>query len=99
MEPLKLEQSDATKPRMRPLILEQSDTTKQNETTKPRTIRYNEQTKLTMKPLNLEQSDATKQKMRPLKLEQSDTLNSNKTENEIIKTRTIRYNEQQENRE
>ena len=84
---------------MRPLILEQSDTTKQNETTKPRTIRYNEQTKLTMKPLNLEQSDATKQKMRPLKLEQSDTFNSNKTENEIIKTRTIRYSEQQQNRE
>ena len=85
--------------RMRPLKLEQSDATKQNETTKPRTIRYNEQTKLTMKPLNLEQSDATKQKIRPLKLEQSDTLNSNKTENEIIKTRTIRYNEQQQNRE
>ena len=39
---------------MRPLKLEQSDATKQNETTKPRTIRYNEQTKLTMKPLNLE---------------------------------------------
>ena len=86
---------------MRPL--EQSDTLKsnktKNETTKPRTIRYNEQTKLTMKPLNLEQSDATKQKMRPLKLEQSDTFNSNKTENEIIKTRTIRYSEQQQNRE
>ena len=48
-----------------------------------------------MTPLKLEQSDATKQKMRPLKLEQSDTFNSNKTENEIIKTRTIRYNEQQ----
>ena len=69
---------------MRPLKLEQSDATKQNETTKPRTIRYNEQTKLTM---------------RPLKLEQSDTFNSNKTENEIIKTRTIRYSEQQQNRE
>ena len=82
---------------MRPLKVEQSDATKQNETTKPRTIRYNEQTKLTMKPLNLEQSDATKQKMRPL--EQSDTLNSNKTENETTKTRTIRYNEQQQNRE
>jgi hypothetical protein len=52
-----------------------------------------------MKPLKLEQSDATKQKMRPLKLEQSDTFNSNKTENEIIKTRTIRYSEQQQNRE
>ena len=86
---------------MRPV--EQSNTTNrnktENETTKTRTIRYNEQTKLTMKPLNLEQSDATKQKMRPLKLEQSDTFNSNKTENEIIKTRTIRYSEQQQNRE
>ena len=60
---------------MRPLNLEQSVATKQNETTKPRTIRYNEQTKPTMKPLNLEQSDATKQKMRPVKLEQSDTFN------------------------
>ena len=70
--------------RMRPLNLEQSDTMK---------------TKLTMKPLNLEQSDATKQKMRPLKLEQSDTFNSNEAENEIIKTRTIRYSEQQQNRE
>ena len=84
---------------MRSLKLEQSDATKQNETTKPRTIRYNEQTKLTMKPLNLEQSDATKQKMRPLKLEQSDTFNSNKTENATTKVRTIRYNEQQLNRE
>ena len=84
---------------MRPLKLEQSDATKQNETTKLRTIRYNEQTKLTMKPLNLEQSDATKQKMRLLKLEQSDTFNSNEAENEIIKTRTIRYSEQQQNRE
>ena len=34
--------------------------------------------------------------MRPLKLEQ-DTMNSNKTENETTKTRTIRYNEQQQN--
>jgi hypothetical protein len=84
---------------MRPLNLEQSVATKQNETTKPRTIRYNEQTKLTMKPLNLEQSDATKQKIRPLKLEQSDTMNSNKIENEITKPRTIRYNEQQQNSE
>ena len=84
---------------MRSLKLEQSDATKQNETTKPRTNRQNEQTKLTVKPLNLEQSDATKQKMRPLKLEQSDTFNSNKTENETTKVRTIRYNEQQLNRE
>jgi hypothetical protein len=37
--------------------------------------------------------------MKPLKLEQSDTLNSNKTENETTKTRTIKYNEQQQNRE
>ena len=37
--------------------------------------------------------------MKLLKLEQSDTTNSNKTENETIKTRTIRYNEQQLNRE
>ena len=37
--------------------------------------------------------------MTPLKLEQSDTLNSKKTENETTKTRTIRYNEQQQNRE
>ena len=36
--------------------------------------------------------------MKPLTLEQSDTLNSNKTENETTKTRTIRYNEQQQNR-
>jgi hypothetical protein len=35
--------------------------------------------------------------MRPLKLEQSDTMNRNKTENETIKTRTIRDNEQQQN--
>jgi hypothetical protein len=37
--------------------------------------------------------------MRPLKLEQSDTMNSNKTENDSTKTRTIRYIEQQQNRE
>ena len=37
--------------------------------------------------------------MKALKLEQSDTLNSNKTENETTKTRTIRYNEQQQNKE
>ena len=37
--------------------------------------------------------------MKPLKLEQSDTLNSNKTENEITKTKTVRYNQQQLNRE
>jgi hypothetical protein len=37
--------------------------------------------------------------MRPLKLEQQDTMNSNKTENETTKTRTIRYNEQQQSRE
>ena len=37
--------------------------------------------------------------MKPLKLEQSDTLNSNKTKNETTKTRTIRYNEQQQNKE
>ena len=36
--------------------------------------------------------------MKSLKLEQSDTANSNKTENETTKTRTIRYNEQQQNR-
>ena len=35
--------------------------------------------------------------MRPLKLEQSDTMNSNKAGNETTKTRTIRYNEQQQN--
>ena len=33
--------------------------------------------------------------MKPLKLEQSDKTNSNKTENET--TKTIRYNEQQQN--
>ena len=37
--------------------------------------------------------------MKPLKLKQSDTTNRNKTENETTKTRTIRYNEQQLNRE
>ena len=37
--------------------------------------------------------------MRPLKLEQSDKTNSNKTKNETTKTRTIRYIEQQQNRE
>ena len=37
--------------------------------------------------------------MKPLRLEQSDTLNSNKTKNDTTKTRTIRYNEQQLNRE
>ena len=49
MKPLKLEHSDATKQRMKPLKLEQSDTTNsnktENETTKTRTIRYNEQQK------------------------------------------------------
>ena len=37
--------------------------------------------------------------MRPLKLEQSDTTNSNKTKNETTKTKTVKYNEQQLNRE
>ena len=37
--------------------------------------------------------------MKPLKLEQSHALKSNKTENEITKTKTVRYNEQQLNRE
>jgi hypothetical protein len=37
--------------------------------------------------------------MKQLKLEQSDTMNSNKTENETTKTRTIRYIEQQQDRE
>jgi hypothetical protein len=37
--------------------------------------------------------------MKPLKLEQSDTTNSKKTENETTKTRTIRYIDQQQNRE
>ena len=58
MKPLKIEQSDATKQRMRPL--EQSDTLNsnktKNDTTKIRTIRYIEQQKKTkMKPLKLEQ--------------------------------------------
>ena len=35
--------------------------------------------------------------MKPLKLEQSDAMNSNKTENET--TTTIRYIQQQQNRE
>jgi hypothetical protein len=47
MKPLKLEQSDATKQRMRPLKLDQSDTLNsnktENETTKTRTIGYIEQ--------------------------------------------------------
>jgi hypothetical protein len=37
--------------------------------------------------------------MKPIKLEQSDALNSNKTENETTKTKTVRYNKQQLNRE
>ena len=37
--------------------------------------------------------------MKPLKLEQSDALNSNKTENETTKTKPVRYNEEQLNRE
>ena len=37
--------------------------------------------------------------MKALKLEQSDTTNSNKAENETTKTRTIKKNEQQLNRE
>jgi hypothetical protein len=45
MKPLKREQSDVTKQRMRPV--EQSDTLNsnktKNDTTKTRTIRYNEQ--------------------------------------------------------
>jgi hypothetical protein len=55
-----------------------------------------------MRTLKLEQSDtrtATKQRMKPLRLEHSDIINSNKTENETTKIRTIRYNEQQLNRE
>ena len=51
-----------------------------------------------MRPLKLEQSDATN-RIRPLNLEQSDTMNRNKTDNETTKTRKIRYNEQQQNRE
>jgi hypothetical protein len=37
--------------------------------------------------------------MKPLKLEQSDALDSTKTENETTKTKTVKYNEQQLNRE
>jgi hypothetical protein len=37
--------------------------------------------------------------MKPLRLEHSDTINSNKTGNETTKIRTIRYSEQQLNRE
>ena len=37
--------------------------------------------------------------MKPLKLQQSDTVNRNKTDDETTKSRTIRYNEQQQNRE
>ena len=37
--------------------------------------------------------------MKPIKLEQSDALNNNKTENETTKTKTVRYNKQQLNRE
>ena len=73
---------------MRPLKQEQIHTTNrnktENETTKTRTIRYNE-----------DQQNG----MKPLKLEQSNTTNNNKTENETTKTKTIRYNEQQQNRE
>jgi hypothetical protein len=36
--------------------------------------------------------------MKPLRLEQSDTRTATK-QNETTKTRTIRYNEQQQNRE
>ena len=71
MKPLKLEQSDA---------LNSNKT--ENETTKTRTIRYNEQ---------------QQNRMKPLKLEQLDTMNSNKIENETTKPRTIRYNEQKQN--
>ena len=71
---------------MSPLKLEQSDTMNsnktENETTKTRTIRYNEQ---------------QQNRMKPLKLEQLDTTNSNKIENETTKPRTIRYNEQKQN--
>ena len=73
---------------MKSLKLEQSDRANsnktENETTKTRTIRYNEQ---------------QQNRMKPLKLKQSDTTNSNKTENETTKTRTVRNNEQQLNRE
>ena len=37
--------------------------------------------------------------MKPIKLEQSDALKGNKTENETTKTKTVRYNKQQLNRE
>jgi hypothetical protein len=37
--------------------------------------------------------------MKPLNLEQSDAMNNNQTENETIKTRTIKCNEQQQKRE
>ena len=37
--------------------------------------------------------------MKPLTLEKSDAMNNNKTENETTKTRTIKYHEQQQNRE
>ena len=71
---------------MKPLKREQSDTANsnktENETTKTRTIRYNEQ---------------QHNRMKPLKLEQLDTTNSNKIENETTKPRTIRYNEQKQN--
>jgi hypothetical protein len=67
---------------MSPLKLKQSDTMNsnktENETTKTRTIRYNEQ---------------QQNRMKQLKLEQLDTTNSNKIENEITKPRTIRYYE------
>ena len=73
---------------MRPLKLEQSDTTNNNKTeneiTKTRTIRYNEQ---------------QQNRMKPLKLEQLDTTNRNKIENETTKPLAIRYNEQKQNRE
>jgi len=58
-----------------------------------------------MKTLKLEQSDpmnsnkTVNENTKTLKLEQSDTTNSNKTVNENTKTRTIRCNEQQQNRE
>ena len=71
---------------MKSLKLEQSDTTNsiktENETTKTRTIRYNEQ---------------QQNRMKPLKLEQLDKTNSNKIENETTKPRIIRYNEQKQN--
>ena len=71
---------------MKSLKLEQSDIANsnktENETTKTRTIRYNEQ---------------QQNRMKPLRLEQLDTTNSNKIENETTKPRTIRYNEQKQN--